>query len=146
MKNFNPLTVKEFNNLNMKDNKANCMLFAFGTFRDKSKSILDYNLWGFRSTPIKEIVEEAGKKFGNIKLRKIISTNEAPENSYIIGFYLKKTNDDYIGYDYHFIRRELDGSWVEKPGWIEPACTANLADLRIEYGMDPVLFVVEGVL
>ena len=52
MKNFNPLTVQEFNNLNMKDNKANCMLFAFGTFRDKSKSILDYNLWGFRSTQV----------------------------------------------------------------------------------------------
>lgn len=144
MKKFNPMNIEKFNKLTGK--KANCMLFAFGTTKDDNMSILDYNLWGFRTTPIREIVEKAGAEFGGLKLRKIDSLDVAPKDKYLIGFYLKKPNDEGKEYDYHFIRQELDGSWVEKPGWIEPACTANLADLRIEYGMDPVLFVVEGVL
>lgn len=148
MKNFNPMSIEEFNNKLAGGKEANCMLFAFGTFRDMSKSILDYNLWGFRTTPIKEIVEKAGAEFGRLKLRKIDSLDVVPKNKYIIGFYLKKPRNEYEGhYDYHFIRRELDGSWVEKPSWIhKEACSANLNALRIEFGMDPILFVVEEVL
>lgn len=144
MKKFNPMNIETFNKLTGK--KANCMLFAFGKTKDDNMSILDYNLWGFRTKPIKEIVEKAGAEFGGLKLRKIDSLEVAPKDKYLIGFYLQNPKDEYGEYDYHFIRRELDGSWVEKPNWIKQACIANLADLRIEFGMDPILFVVEGVL
>lgn len=143
MKKFTPMNIDEFNTL---EEKANCMLFAFGKTKDDNISILDYNLWGFRTTPIKEIVEKAGAEFGGLKLRNIQTIEEAPKNKYLIGFYLKKPSDEYGTYDYHFIRRELDGCWVEKPNWVAKACEANLVDLRIEFNMEPILFVVEGVL
>lgn len=146
MKNFNPMNIETFNQ-QLTEKEANCMLFAFSQTKKDHISVFNYNLWGFRTKPIKEIVEKAGAEFGGLKLRKIDSLEVAPKNKYLIGFYLKTPKDDEYGeYDYHFIRRELDGTWVEKPDWLRQATTANLSELRIEFGMEPILFVVEGVL
>lgn len=140
---FNLMNIDTFNQT---PGKANCMLFAFGKKMDPSKETFEYNLWGFRSTPIKEIVENAGAEFGGLKLRKINSIEEAPVDQYLIGFYLDKPASEYGEYDYHFIRRELTGEWVEKPDWNRKACKANLDQLRQEFGMAPILFIVEGAL
>lgn len=138
MKDFTPRTIEEFRS------EANCMLFAYDKEKDKSKSIVDYNLWGFRTTPIKEIVEKSAKDLGII-VRKISSQEECPEGKYLIAFFLNTPQDEYGEYDYHFIRRELNNVWVEKPNWDDNPCIANFHELKEAFG-DPTFFVIEGTL
>ncbi len=137
MKDFAPRTIEEFGA------KANCMLFAYDKEKDKSKSILDYNLWGFRTTPIKEIVEKSARDLG-IVVRKISSQEECPDDKYLIAFFLHAPQNEYGDYDYHFIRRELDGKWVEKPNWNDSPCVADFHVLEKAFG-NPTFFVIEGI-
>lgn len=82
--------------------------------------------------------------------RVISSPNDASSFEYIIGFFgmypCMHSNtwreDVRYQYDFHVIRRNLDGTWVHKPGWYDKPEKIEWKCLQLVYPERPLYFAV----
>lgn len=136
-----------------KNNSSNCLAFALGQLKSVSSMSELYNLDYL--LPIDKAFEKKVERFGFDNLRRIHSIKELHENEYgfiVFGFKkykisleISKTFLNY--YDFHVIRRELDGTWVHKPGWNANACIMQKSDWKNiyeEFDGKHVLFAMKG--
>lgn len=59
------------------------------------------------------------------------------------GFYVY-TIGDFTYYDFHIARKELDGTWVHKPGWYKHPEVTTLEEIILDYDGDiPHYFAIK---
>ena len=136
-----------------KEISSNCLAFALGQLKSVSSMSELYNLDYL--LPIDKAFEKKVEGFGFDNLRRIHSIKELIENEYgfiVFGFKpykvtLQISKISLTYYDFHVIRRELDGTWVHKPGWNANACIMQKTDWKNiyeEFDGKHVLFAMEG--
>ena len=99
--------------------RTNCLAFQLGLAIDLGKDYLD--LGRLFSTRISvndhksflETYEQLLTEL-NFEWRRISRPDDANDNEYIFQIYGPFHYDDNLYYDFHAIRRELDGTWVHK--------------------------------
>ena len=115
-----PIPIEQFPTDKKTTDYTNCLAFALG-IKEPRKRENQYSL-----TPTKEEIGEIflkkvkGLGFNPKQFRRITREEERTVGGYVIrvyGFVGEETIDDGIRYDFHLIRRELDGRWVHKPGY-----------------------------
>lgn len=150
MPKFNPISISNYPHFSGKMSIP-CLGFALGEVKPIMKNSSKYNLDDSCS-----IGEAFLKKISELEieitLRQINSVDEAIDGEYIfmvIGFtkywQYNFIYGDYIPLsDFHVLRRELDGSWVHKPGWDDDPCEiksqADWDSIFQEFGSKYVLF------
>lgn len=129
--------------------RTNCLAFALGLSHDD-----DYNLND--ELPIAEAFIQAWNRLVGGEIRQIRSIDEAKPNEYIFKVYdytpfrqWQPILEYYVTYkDFHVVRRELDGTWVHKPGWNEPpteiTSKEDWDELSKEFGSKYVLFAAKS--
>lgn len=146
-KKITPIAISNFPNIS-----TNCLGFAIGNDTPVRESdslyVLDHHY---------SIAEAFSKKLMELNYEelphKIESVDEAQENEFIImvfDFTEFKIKHPFMGWeshwDYHVVRRELNGTWVHKPGWELPPCEiqtqADWDAIYNEFGNSYVLFAV----
>lgn len=99
--------------------RTNCLAFQLGLTIDLGK---DYLELGRLVTPhitvdiqtLQKAYEQLLTEFG-FEWRKILRVDDTNNDEYVFQIYGPFHSDDYPYYDFHVIRRELDGTWVHKP-------------------------------
>lgn len=148
---FKAISIEEYPKQFVEGYGTNCFAFALGITEPVRKHLLTYDLNSSLSIDLAFMrkVEELG--FGSIP-RKIISVDDAKPNEYVfLVFDFTYYNTNVFGMevtlmDFHIVRRELDGSWVHKPGWDENPCKLEEADwtgIFREFGNKYVLFALQ---
>ena len=148
-KKIRPIPIEEFPNVN-----TNCLGFAIGS----TKNINGINYFSLNHNfTIDEAFIKKIKSLGYTNIpRRIENLEEAKPNEYVfkvIGFKEKKDYFDSILelkacrkiFDFHVLRRELDGTWVHKPGWFNPPCSICEEDwawIYESFGKKFVLFAL----
>lgn len=135
---------------------TNCFGFAIGdtesldtTFITPTKFNMDGNF------PIAKAFHKTLSFLGYDELPRQISTlEEATPNEYIFMIFVDGKyslqipfmEEREVCWDYHIVRRELDGTWVHKPGWKDKPCEictdADWEAIHNEFGHEYVLFAV----
>ena len=136
-----PISPAEFPSIS-----TNCLGFAIGICEPVNKTSYEYDLDGRLS--ISEAFTKKVTELGFEVPRQIDSVEEAKDNEFVLlvfDFTPHTINYPFVGhvtyYDYHVVRRELDGTWVHKPGWYKPPCkVTNWEELVEEFGRKYVLF------
>ena len=85
-----------------------------------------------------------------LNCRHISSPNEAQSFEYIIGVFgmypcmnsVTWRGDPIYQYDFHLVRRNLDGTWVHKPGWYDNPEKVEWKCLQLLYPERPLYFAV----
>lgn len=146
-KKIRPLSLTDFPEIS-----TNCFGFAIGNTDSVKASQTIYNLR--EDYPISLAFVEKLKELGYENLpHQIASLDEAKENEYVFmvfDFTSFKVRNPFVGWTeyktYHVVRRNLDGTWVHKPGWHEPPCEIHDEDwhkIFNEFGKNYVLFALE---
>lgn len=147
-KHINPISVSKFpTNVH-----TNCMGFALGCEESLSGflGIRKFNLDG--SFPIDEAFFRMLREVGYDVPRQISTIDEAHSNEYIL-MLLGSTkyripslflSEQELCWNFHVVRRELDGTWVHKPGWERLPCAictdADWEAIHSEFGRKYILF------
>lgn len=129
-----PISAQDWKN----SNNTNCLAFALGLdVSNNDFQVLFGNFAGISGMNnilsgeniSKEIIIEIFKKTCStigLKCRVLTSLNLASKDEYVIGIFglypIVPKSFDYYGtktysYDFHFVRRDLDGTWVHKPSF-----------------------------
>ena len=145
-KRIRPIGIEKFPNIS-----TNCVGFAIGNTTEVKEAKSNYDL-DFKY-PIDEAfkvkLSELGYSTSN--LRKIESLEDANPDEFIFKIYgFNKYTVIRFGiripyYDFHVVRRELDGTWVHKPGWNDAPCIITESDwpsIHEEFGEKFVLFAL----
>ena len=131
---------------------TNCFGFAIGNTDPVTESSTIYNM--DHHLPIAEAFLRKLSELGYEEFpRQIQPVEEAHGDEYVImvfDFTEYPYHHPLLGltteWDYHVVRREVDGTWVHKPGWKEPPCKictdTDWEDLYEEFGSQYVLFAV----
>lgn len=145
-----PIPYQEFPITQEIVDKTNCLAFALGINRAKRKNG-EFNLEKTEE-PIEKVflkkVKELG--FNPRQFKKISKEHEEKTKGYIIriyGFEKEIGEDQKVYYDFHLIRRELDGQWVHKPGFFYQARPVTKEDwLAIfrKFGVSYISFVLDA--
>lgn len=144
---------------------TNCLAFAlgldipdpdyhhfFGGFGNISGSQAKFVGDRIPSSLVAEVFVDTCHTIG-LNCRPISSPDHASSTEYVIGLfgvypsvdnYRSNFQETYYSYDFHLVRRNLDGSWVHKPGWgtdqkpekVEWKC------LQLEYPDRPQYFAI----
>lgn len=122
---FKPIPWNEFPTSHEVITDTNCLAFALGIKKPMQKKH-QYSLI-MTQEPIAKTFLKKVKKLGfNPKnFKRIPNIQEEKEKGYVIrvyGFVPDETLDGETFYDFHVIRREPDGKWVHKPGFLFRAC------------------------
>jgi len=128
---------------------TNCLGFAIGNTIPVRESEDLYVLNHKRT--ISEAFFEKLTELGYEHPRQINSVEDAYSNEFILmvfDFSEYHRKHMFMGWEthwnYHVARRELDGSWVHKPGWDEPPCEihseSDWEEIFNEFGRKYVLF------
>ena len=128
---------------------TNCLGFSLGDKTPTQKGNTRYDL--NHKLPIAESFLQKLSELGYELPRQISSLEEANENEFILmvfDFSEFKEYYPFVGelyfWDYHVVRRELDKTWVHKPGWHKPpceiCCEADWEGIYEEFGREYVLF------
>lgn len=136
-----PISIQEFPEIS-----TNCLGFALGLTEPASKRSSVYNL--DERFNIADAFKAKLNELGLEIPHQVDSTDEIQPGEYgimVLGFKPYVVPNPFVGnltyYDFHVVRRELDGNWVHKPGWDEPPCIVNnWKDLHEEFGHEYVLF------
>lgn len=148
-KKIRPLNIKDFN----PNPKSNCLAFAIGDTRNPDSFEdgfdLDHNF------KIEEAFLKKLTQLGYDELpHQIEKIEDALPNEYVFLLfdwteYNQKVpclNFWVTSWDYHVARRELDGTWVHKPGWKDSPCEISSQEdwnsLYNEFGEKYVLFAL----
>ena len=131
---------------------TNCLGFGIGNTTPVRESeelyVLDHHL------PIAEAFLKKLTEMGYEDLpRQIQSVDEVKDGEYVIMVYdftEYHVKNPFTGWethwDYHVVRRELNGTWVHKPGWYDQPCEihteAEWEAIYDEFGHEYVLFAV----
>lgn len=147
---FNPINISDF----PADLCTNCFGFALGDVQSL-KGLFEsrkYNLDG--NLTVAEAFKEKLTDLGYAKMPRQISTvEEAQPNEYVLMVVATDTclvpnffDKPDVCWNAHIVRRELDGTWVHKPGWKEQPCEVKTEDWESvifdEFGHEYVLFAV----
>lgn len=148
--NFHPLSV----NVYPRGIDTNCLAFALGIVKPRENHD-EYDL-EYPMT-ISEAFINSWQKVGfdSNTLRKISSIDEAKPDEYLFKVYdwtPYYQNVPFMGrvrfWNFHVLRRELDGSWVHKPGWDddpeEVASKQQWDEIENEFGSKYVLFAAKS--
>ena len=130
---------------------TNCLAFSLGLVEEIPKSSLLYNL--DHSYSIATAFAKKVKEFGFAEPRRIENLDDlrVGEYAFMVFDYTPYTvNYPFVGpvtlWNFHVVRRELDGTWVHKPGWkdepTEIKSDKEWDDLKKEFGTKWVLFAL----
>jgi len=135
---------------------TNCFGFAIGDTKSYDTTFItptDFNMDG--NFPIAKAFHKTLSFLGYDELpRQISSLEEAAPNEYVFmifwnGQYLLQipfSEEREKCWNYHIVRRELDGTWVHKPGWEDKPCQictdADWEAIYQEFTRKHVLFAV----
>lgn len=119
-----PLSVDAWNTL-YSDIHSNCMAFAFGLPIDAPREV-DFDEPGCISSNYQHqsialsIIDVCATL--NLSYRRIDNPEVARHDEYVIGAwgYFRYYIGGFYLFDFHFIRRDIDGKWYHKPGWELP--------------------------
>ena len=146
-KRITPIAIDNFPSIS-----TNCFGFGIGNTTPVRESEDLYNL--DHHLPIDEAFLAKLSELGYEELpRQIQSVDEAKDGEFVImvfDFTEYRYKHPFMGWetrwDYHVVRRELDGTWVHKPGWDEMPCEictdADWEAIYDEFGREYVLFAV----
>jgi len=144
-KKITPIAIHDFPHIS-----TNCFGFATGNTTPVKESEDLYNL--DHRFPIAEAFLRKLSELGYEELpRQIQSVEEANDDEFVIMVFDFSAYPVYIpfmgwetAWDSHVVRREVDGTWVHKPGWDEPPCEirtdADWEAIYKEFGRKYVLF------
>ncbi len=147
-KKIRPIAINEFPLV-----ETNCLGFAIGDTTAVKESQSKYNLdhhYSIEEAFIRKL-SELGYSTANI--RKIENLESAKSNEFVYKVYgFNKSYYKFMGfqfecYDFHVVRRELDNSWVHKPGWKDEPCIIKGNDwpkIEEEFGKNFVLFALSN--
>ena len=145
MPKFCPLSVENY----PKGTHTNCLAFALGLTEDG-----DYNLDDKLS--IDKAFLEAWNRLVDGNIRQIQSLDEADQDEYVFKVYAFTPSRQWHSFlkywitysDFHVCRRELDGSWVHKPGWKCPpeqiVTQEQWDEITSDFGSKYVLFAAKS--
>lgn len=138
---FTPVAI----NLYPESSRLNCLAFALGiTSWTYGLSYLeDLNITIEQSFARK--IKELG--FDTVSLRLVQSLSEVQPDEYVLKVYDFTPLKDSPFSNFHVVRRELDCTWVHKPGWDGIPCIINTEaewnDLAKEFGEKFILFAIK---
>lgn len=140
LKKITPISLAEFPSIS-----TNCIGFSLGICEPVRSSSSKFDLDS--TYPIEIAFQKKVKELGYEPPRQIASVNEAKENEYVLlvfdftPYTVNSWGTKVTFADFHVVRRELNGSWVHKPGWKESPCEVNnWEELFKEFGRKYVLF------
>lgn len=136
---------------------TNCFGFAIGDIEslDSLEASKKFNM--DNTLPIAKAVLKKFRELGYELPRQISTVNEAHSNEIVLKFFdftaypvktpfMGELDEPEIHWDFHVVRREVDGTWVHKPGWRKPPCAITKASdweaIYEEFGRKYVLFAV----
>ena len=129
---------------------TNCLAFALGITKPVRLFSSTYDLDS--RLDIRVAFESKFSEFFDTKnLRFLNSIDDAKPNEYLFmvfdftSYTTKRYGMEITLYDFHVVRRELDGCWVHKPGWSEEPCYLNQNDwtgIFREFGERYVLYAL----
>jgi len=116
--------------------KTNCLAFALGL----STSGCDFDSFASCNPELpqpdfSEIFERLLDELG-LEWRRLTNLEDTNSDEFVIriyGFYKFKDFMGYDVYDFHVIRRELDGTWVHKPDFKESPCEIDFNSFYLDY-------------
>ena len=146
-----PIPVSKYPTKEKIVDRTNCLAFALGIKRAKRRNG-EFNL-DKTHEPIETIFLKKAEKLGfNPKqFTQISRAEEAKTQGYIIRVYGfardENPSNGTVSYDFHLIRRELDGQWVHKPGFFHKARYVTEEDWGIiyqQFGLQFVSFALDA--
>lgn len=145
MPRFCPLSVENY----PKDTDTNCLAFALGLTQKGDYDLND-------KLTIDKAFLEAWNRLVDGNIRQIQSLDEANQDEYVFKVYDFSLFREWhpilkfwISFkDFHVCRRELDGSWVHKPGWEDPpeqiVTEEQWDNITKDFGSKYVLFAAKS--
>ena len=133
--------------------KTNCLGFALG-LNFQFEHLEKCDLEPVFIDEIPDTVASFQKKLKEFDFEQLeqISSIEDNKNRYVFMLFkfrkclVNSFGCRYYVYDYHITRRELDGTWVHKPGWNAPPCEIKGEDdweeIFDEFGREYYLFAL----
>ena len=111
----------------------------------------ELNLW-YNSDPFVEISTKCKDTYHRT-CRKVNSADNLLDGEWLVVFFgFVAIKFDYEGrpeiYDYHFVRRENNGTWTERPSLDTNIQNVNIGDMILEYskvGIKPMFLAIGKV-
>ena len=113
----------------------NCMTYALKLEKEDIPNS-ELNLW-YNSDPFVEISTKCEDTYHRT-CRKVDGEADLHDGEWLVVFFgFVATKFDYEGrpeiYDYHFVRRESNGTWTERPAIYEDIHTTDIENMIGEY-------------
>ena len=128
----------------------NCMTHALDIENEDIPNS-ELNLW-YNSDPFVEISTKCKDTYHRT-CRKVNSADNLLDGEWLVVFFgFVAIKFDYEGrpeiYDYHFVRRENNGTWTERPSLDTNIQNVNIGDMILEYskvGIKPMFLAIGKV-